>query len=83
MWRDPLGLSTLLMVYSAMIIGNVLFVYTVAWPTLAGHQSHPGVIVSVVVELLIFESLWFMMLWSHQATMCRDPGFIPKRYSYD
>jgi len=37
----------------------------------------------MVIELVIFEILWVMMVWSHCATMMRDPGFIPKRYEYD
>ena len=24
-----------------------------------------------------------LMVWSHLATMCRDPGFVPMSYSYD
>jgi hypothetical protein len=40
-------------------------------------------VVLMVVELLVFEFLWIMMLWSHIYTMTHEPGFIPKRNNYD
>jgi len=83
MYGDPMGLSTLLIVYASMLIGQVLFVYSVCWPVFSGNQKNPGIVFSMVIELVIFEILWVMMVWSHCATMMKDPGFIPKRYEYD
>lgn len=82
LYRDIMGLCTLTLVYGAMLLGQALFIYTVAYPTLAGHQTNGGIIFTVVLEILIFEILFFMMFWSHSYTMCHDPGFIPKKYSY-
>ena len=36
----------------------------------------------MVLELVVFEFLWFMMVWSHIYTMTHQPGFIPKRHTY-
>ena len=39
--------------------------------------------VLALIELIVYELFSFMMLWSHLATMCTDPGFIPFHYRYD
>ena len=35
-----------------------------------------------LVELFFYEVCSFMMVWSHLATMCVQPGFIPRNYKY-
>lgn len=74
---DPLALGTLVMVYSAMAVGQAIFVYSAAWPTFTG-AIEPGPV--VFIELIIFEVLWVMMIWSHSYTMCNEPGYIPKDF---
>lgn len=82
LYKDGMGVVTLFLVYGSMLLGQALFIYSVAWPTFTGERTDAGRIVGVVFELLLFEALWFMMLWSHTATMCIEPGYIPKSYSY-
>ena len=36
----------------------------------------------MVVELCFYELVTFMMIWSHLATMCVQPGFVPLCYKY-
>ena len=36
-----------------------------------------------VIELILYEIFSLLMIWSHLATMCRDPGFIPFSYRYN
>lgn len=38
---------------------------------------------SVQIEYIFYLVASLLMIWSHMATMCRDPGFIPKGYRYD
>ncbi len=37
----------------------------------------------VIIELVVFETLWIFMVWSHSMTMCSEPGFIPINYQYE
>ena len=37
----------------------------------------------VIIETCFYELFSFMMIWSHLATMCTDPGFIPFHYRYN
>ena len=77
-----MGLCTLSFVYGAMLLGQALFIFAVCWPIFTGHQTNGAIVFSMVVELLIFEYFWFMMLWCHTHTMCKQPGFIPHNYQY-
>jgi len=36
----------------------------------------------VVIEIIVFEFLWVMMLFSHTYTMVCEPGYVPKGYKY-
>lgn len=36
----------------------------------------------VITEIIIFETIWLLMVWSHSYCMCTEPGFIPKNYKY-
>jgi len=78
--KDPTSLITLVIVYTVMVLGNLIFLFTVGYPTFT--QQEP-VRAGCVIELIVFEFFWLLMLWSHFATMCRQPGFIPLNYRYD
>ena len=77
--KDAVGLVTLCIVYGMMLVGNLLFLFSAGWPMMRGYSE---VTVGVVAELLVFELLWFLMLWSHTYCMTTEPGFIPKNYRY-
>ena len=72
----------ILAVYLVMILGNVLLTTSLNIPEqlfmmtldLNGYY---------IVLWIWYQILWFLMLWSHLATMCREPGFIPLEYEYD
>jgi len=66
-------------VYILMLSGNLLFTYTVGYPFFSGKEA---VTLDVLIELPIYWLLWLLMVWSHMATMCRDPGFIELGYKY-
>ena len=42
-----------------------------------------GSLQPVLIEYGCYSVIWLLMLISHIMTMCVDPGFIPKQYSYD
>lgn len=77
--KDGTGLAISAFVYAIMIAGLLLFLYAVCWSTWSGQEDRGFVI---YVELAIYSFFWFMMVLSHMATMCRDPGFIPRGYNY-
>ena len=66
--KDGTSLLTLIIVYIAMILGNLLMLFTVGWPTFSKQKS---VEAGCVIEIIVFELLWLLMFWSHCATMCR------------
>lgn len=78
--NDYMSLGTLVVVYAAMVLGNVLFCFSVIGPVIMGSQEANA---GTVFEMIIFQSLWLMMLWSHTYTMCSEPGYIPFNYEYD
>lgn len=63
-----------------MALGNLLFMFSVCWPTFTGQVDLQ---VSVAIECVVFELLWVLMVWSHSYTMCNEPGYIPLNYRYD
>jgi len=73
-----------------MLLGNVAYIYLVFYPALKQYTKHEEEIldapkrfpVGTLIEFLIYELISFMMIWSHMATMCVQPGFVPKNYQY-
>jgi hypothetical protein len=64
--KDTVGLGTLVLVYLAMTLGNLLFIFSVIYPTAAGNvDPHAG----MIIESIVFETLWLLMLWCHSYTM--------------
>ncbi len=78
--KEWMGVTTLCLVYSSMLVGWLLLFFSIGWPTFIGSVS---VKAGVIIELVIFELVWIMMLVSHSATMCRDPGYVGLNYRYD
>lgn len=37
----------------------------------------------IIIELFFYELASILMILSHSAVMCREPGFVPKNYEYD
>ena len=66
--KDGTSLITLVIVYAVMLLGNLIFLFTVGWPSFL--KKIP-VKAGCVIELIVFEWLWLFMFWSHCATMCR------------
>jgi len=79
MYKDCMGLTICFGVYIMMFAGNILMTYTVGYPFFSGKEAAS---LDVYIELPIYWLLWLLMVWSHIATMCRDPGFIEKGYKY-
>ena len=79
MSKDSMGLLISIGVHLIMLLGNLLFTFTVGYPFFSGQRSAT---LDLYIELPLYWLLWGMMVWSHSATMCRDPGFIPKDYKY-
>jgi len=77
--NDATSLVTLIIVYCAMILGNLVFLFSVGWSTFTGQIP---ISADCVVEIIIFEPLWLLMFWCHVSTMCREPGYIPFNYRY-
>lgn len=78
--NDAVGLGTLVIVYTMMLIGNILFLFSACFPVFTGEKElHPA----FTIELIVFETLWLMMVWSHTYCMCTEPGFIPRNYRYN
>lgn len=74
-----MSLGTLIVVYAAMALGNILFCYTVLGTAfIASEPLGPD----GIIEMIIFEFFWLMMFWSHTYTMCSEPGYIPINFRY-
>ena len=88
MYRDSLGAGMAIFAYGTMLLGNGAFLWVVVRPKFfrdridAIQEEAPGLAYLVLGELILYELFSFMMLWSHLATMCTDPGFIPFNYKY-
>ena len=39
--------------------------------------------VGIIIELFFYELVSILMILSHSAVMCREPGFVPKNYEYE
>lgn len=78
--KDAVGLGTLLIVYLMMVVGNLLFLFSALGPVLLHDKEWSTV---ATTELVVFETLWTFMFWSHTYCMCTEPGFIPHNYRYD
>lgn len=79
MYKDCMGLTISVGVYLLMFSGNLLFTYTVGYPFFSGQEEASY---DVYIELPLYWLLWSLMIWSHLATMCRNPGFISLGYKY-
>ena len=66
-------------VYISMLIGNVAYIVLVFKPLIDEYtqQQTDRFPAGALVEFLFFELFNFMMVWSHIATMCTQPGFVP------
>jgi len=74
---DGLGRYMSIFVYSLMLLGNALVLFTVVVPRLDTDEQS-----SILIEYACYAFFWSMMVLSHIFTMCVDPGFIPKDYQY-
>ncbi len=77
--KDTVGLGTLVLVYLAMTLGNLLFIFSVIYPTAAGNVAPNA---GMVIESMVFETIWLLMVWCHSYTMFVQPGYIPLNYRY-
>jgi hypothetical protein len=77
--KDGLGLFISFCVYSLMLAANLLFTYTVGYPCFANLKESN---LDCYIELPTFWFFWLMMVFSHMAVMCKDPGFIKESYKY-
>jgi hypothetical protein len=69
-----------------MLLGNIAYVIMIFFPKVQSFhksiESDKRFPIWHLVELFFYEVVSFFMVWSHLATMCVEPGFIPKDYRY-
>jgi len=84
MRTDSCSNCVLPFVYIMMIIGNLAYIFLIFKPEIDKyvHQKTIAFPTRMVVEFVIFEFFNCMMVWSHLATMCVEPGFVPYNYQY-
>jgi hypothetical protein len=80
MAEDSNNACIVLIVYGSMIFAWVnhftVFIYPrILW---SGAKRTP----SDICEMIVFQLLYLLMIWSHLYTMLADPGKITKGYRY-
>lgn len=82
MCDDGLGRCMSIFVYIVMLLGQLVYFLAIVKPVL-DDSSTDSEKQNVLIEYVCYSMFWLLMLFSHLLTMCVDPGFIPKKYSYD
>lgn len=84
---DLTGIVILPVVYLIILLGNAAYLILVFAPKVRsyifsglGVKYFPA---GNLIELIFYELCSFFMVWSHLATMCVQPGFIPRNYTYN
>ena len=81
MCEDGLGRCMSITVYIIMLLGQLVYFLAIVKPVLdSGDDAEKQ---DTFIEYGSYSVFWLLMLFSHIFTMCVDPGFIPKAYSYD
>ena len=75
---DGMGRCMASFIYCLFFMGNGLVFYTTLYPKF-GTESQS----SALIEYGAYLFFWTLMVLSHMATMCVDPGFIEEGYQYD
>lgn len=75
---DGEGKCVVSFVYCIFIIAHGVLFYTVIYPELGTDGQS-----SALIEYGFYLVFWTLMVSSHIATMCVDPGFIKEGYQYD
>ena len=75
---DGLGRCMVIFVYLIMLIGHFAIILTVVVPEIGEDNQ-----TTMLIEYACYLFFWCMMLASHMATMCIDPGFIVKGTKYN
>lgn len=78
MCEDGLGRCMSIFVYIIMLLGHFVYFISVVKPALGTDEEQ-----NALIEYACYGAVWLLMLFSHILTMCVDPGFIPKKYTYD